>query len=1757
MTALPLRSKLCSSTALAVALLGMPQQALAAAFAGSPVVTSGTAAINRATANRDQITVGGTGGNTAVITWTPTDTTGTGAVNFLPSGATATFSNAAGVTDFTVVNRVLPVNTTGALTNRPTAYNGTISSFINSAGVNTPGGTVVFYTPGGIIIGPSAVINVGSLLLTTADPVLSGNSFTLNSALGSTSSVQIAAGAQINAQSNYVALVAPRIQQGGAVTVAGGAAYVAAEQVDLTINPGNGLFDIKIGAGSAKAPTEVAPVTLLSHTGTTTGATPATGTSPTIIMAAIPKNDAITMLVGGTVGFTPASSATVSGGTVELLAGVPTTENMTTAVALRNGATIDTAVPASLDISASTTTNLYAEATTRVRLAPSFTSQIGLTQNLTGTVGLFGRSQTVVDTMGKNTIAVGGDLDLGSQGDSAGRQASVSANVGTVTVGGSLNVDLFSHGFGTTQIGGTANITSSGGKLMVDGGLTIDTSAAAYGGAGQGGTVALQALAGGTLQIGGDVFVNATGTGNAGAGGTGGAATLNVQGSSLYAAGTTRLSADGGVDYGTSSQTAQGGTTSVTLGAMGSVTSATLQLSASGNASGGGAAGKGGTASLTIAPGSASVEVADNITINAAGIGGSGSSGIGGTGTGGQATILVQGGNLSLQGSNANYVSVDASGTGGDGGYNGNYDGSAGFSGGAGIGGTARFTVSGSGMAMLTDLGVTADGIGGAGGAGAYASYGQAAGPGGLGGDGTGGTAAVLVSGGLLTLTGPSPMFGGLVVRASGTGGQGGDGQTNSPPDDQGAMGGMGGSATGGAASVLVDLGGQIVGSETGAQLNVVAGALPGAGGNGAYGNVTAGAAGLGGLSATGGSASLTLDQGTVRVFDLVQVSTPVVPLGGVAQGGTATLALSNGASLNAGDVVVDATPSAGSFTSAIGGTAMATIDNATIVASTMSVTAGVPQEGAALALNAPVSGGTATLTISNGGLLTVDTLAVNAAADASLVSVIPGQTGVVVTGGTATMTLSSGAQLQANDVTVNAAANAAFATSVTAGSATIAIDGGALTANSVLLDASGRSAAPFGTDTPTSVITGGTAAFDIGGMGTANLGTLQFLAIADAGAVTAAPGQVAPSAVGGTARLTIAPGTASLTTGQISLLAYANGGTALSGSGGPGVAGAATGGSALVTVAGGTLTSSGMNVSDTILDASATGGQGLLSAGGSASAGASGGAASGGTASFSVTGAGRATLNNLRVSADGNGGGGGDADYAASGTGAVGGSGGSGTGGSAQVVVSGGVLTLAGPSSEAGRLLHVSATGSGGGGGMGGDIGDPYSSPPYSQTGIGGTGGTGGSATGGMASVSVDANGAILGQDTGPLNVLADAYSGYGGSGGIGDLNNYAAFGAQGSGGNSAHGGGATLGVNNGGSLTLAGSVVLEAIAIGYGPGAAGGTATLNLLGGSMSIVDLRVAGNATNDSGGNAAAGSAIVTINGGPSNLSAALLANDVTVTAAGSASYETGTYAPAIAITGGTAAFDLGATGQVTLNSLQLAAVGDASFGAAGATGHGGTARLTIAVGAATLNVSDFIGVDTTGYGAIGGDSGTGGPGYGGNAGVSLAGGTLTLAGPGAGALSIGAGGFGGPGYQPADPVDGGAATGGIAQFVVSGAAVATLPAVTLSARATGGDGARGFVLPSNVADAGGAGGVATGGTASFSATDSAQVNIAGKLTLDATAVGGYGGIGADGAAGATGAPGTPAEGTNGGPPVTGGTGGTGGAGGAHRRGTDYE
>jgi len=267
----------------------------------------------------------------AVINWSPFDASGNGVINFQPKDTTATFHNAGfGGDNFAVLNRIVNVDTS-----RPIVFNGTTISQIQGDVSTGPGGTVFFYSPGGILVGPTAVFDVGNLVLTTSDLAYdaSGNTFDTNGTgvykflpAKPGTSVEIAKGASITSGggSSYVALVAPKVVQSGTLNVDGSVALVAADAATIQFSP-DGLFSItidKLSDGSSGGTS--ATGTVLTSDGSITGPVGTAGTANhRIYMVAVPKNDAITLAISGgnSLGFDIAGKADVVGNSIVLSSG--------------------------------------------------------------------------------------------------------------------------------------------------------------------------------------------------------------------------------------------------------------------------------------------------------------------------------------------------------------------------------------------------------------------------------------------------------------------------------------------------------------------------------------------------------------------------------------------------------------------------------------------------------------------------------------------------------------------------------------------------------------------------------------------------------------------------------------------------------------------------------------------------------------------------------------------------------------------------------------------------------------------------------------------------------------------------------------------------------------------------------------------------------------------------------------------------------------------------------------------------------------------------------------------------------------------------------------------------------------------------------------------------------------------------------------------------------------------------------------------
>tara|TARA_R100001244_G_scaffold39766_7_gene35893 strand:+ start:7505 stop:17986 length:10482 start_codon:yes stop_codon:yes gene_type:complete len=470
------------------------------AFQANGVSASAVTTVSRA-ADADVVTVFGA---ETFINWAPLDTANNdNLINILPGGTSLTFVGP--VAGYTILNRILPTGTTVSGDPRGIAFSGNVSSHLG-ANDGPTGGNIWFYSPGGIVIGAGSTFDVGGLVLTTNDIDTTGGLFGAGGEIrfrgvaDSLSSVTIENGATINASNNgssYVAMVAPRVVQGGTVSVNGSAAYVAAEQADLTIN--NGLFDIAIGVGTTDANGVV-------HSGTTTGpsSTPifdafgntTNADAQAIYMVAVPKNDALTMLVGGALGYQAAASAAVVNGNVVLSAGanVAATGNVTNASFAFDKTAADSDSNIELqNVAFGSSVSTFA--TNGIIASTTSQTDSVIASNTLGTQNILleARNRIDINARGGGVIRSAGNLTL---------------RAGTDGIGGTINIDA-------DQTGVVGPIVSG---LIADGNLLVDASAAGLDDfsnvRNNGGTGIGQNAVGGTINIdingGGDLVVGGT-----------------------------------------------------------------------------------------------------------------------------------------------------------------------------------------------------------------------------------------------------------------------------------------------------------------------------------------------------------------------------------------------------------------------------------------------------------------------------------------------------------------------------------------------------------------------------------------------------------------------------------------------------------------------------------------------------------------------------------------------------------------------------------------------------------------------------------------------------------------------------------------------------------------------------------------------------------------------------------------------------------------------------------------------------------------------------------------------------------------------------------------------------------------------------------------------------------------------------------------------------------------------------------------------
>ncbi|HEY5711696.1 MAG TPA: hypothetical protein VIT38_07360 [Allosphingosinicella sp.] len=784
------RLLLVGSALSALAVAGPGGKARAQAFDATPTTVTGIVMYDRGTPGVETITVTT---NNAIILWTPPPSPLDPYV-FLPAGNVATFQNADNL-NFAVLNRI-------AFSNGPSRFDGTvISQLIDGLGTATRGGTILFQSPGGIIIGSSARFDVGNLVLTTLDVATNaaGDFFdpsgllSLNNGGGFPNAlIQVEPGAQILApvQGSYVIMAAPRIDQGGLVRVNGSVGYIAASSVDLRVNAG--LFDIFVNVGTDNA-------TPILHGGTTGGpASTGAGDVHRIYMVATPSNQAITASLLGTIGYDAAVSATVENGQIVLSGGYQ----------VAGGDVLTDPPPAGTPAAnfqiaqGQVTSDLFGFATGDM-LAGGAPAPLDFAQDVT----LFGAVQAGLAAAAGQTVTVGGNatiLSPGGQARIAAAPGGFVALAGNVLVDASVTGSANLIGDGSDETGGLAEISADGATITIAGNADVratgtggsapdEIGAVGRGGNGIGGFATVAAQNDGSVAIGGNLAMDATGTGgftpgqdgnflpvNGGNGSGGAVQILGGQDSDVTIAGSTSLVSNGA-----------GGRSGATNGGTGTGGNVSIRAT-------------GGAATLT-----------GPTAIAAAGTGGQGQNG--GFGQGGNLFIGAFRGSVTLSGA----VTANLAGTGGVG--------LLGGQGGTGVGGNLLVLADAdAGSVTAPSLDANADGNGGAGG--------DNAGNGGRGGDGQGGNATLITTTDFAPpVPGPGIRIGTLNMTANGRGGTGGASAN--------AAGGAGGNGTGGGAGIRADLG----------PVTITATATLAASGFGGAGGNPAGAPG------TGGGGSLTL----------------------------------------------------------------------------------------------------------------------------------------------------------------------------------------------------------------------------------------------------------------------------------------------------------------------------------------------------------------------------------------------------------------------------------------------------------------------------------------------------------------------------------------------------------------------------------------------------------------------------------------------------------------------------------------------------------------------------------------------------------------------------------------------------------------------------------------------------------------------------------------------------------------------------------
>lgn len=689
------RSKLllgCGSAALAIGLAAAPERAQAQAFQATETFVDGSGSRTLGSGT-ETITIDT---NTAIIEWTPDEDGQGNALDFLPTGNTATFQNGVNVSDFAVLNIVLP-----SANGNVTVFDGTvISQLIDPlTGGVTPGGTLVFYSPSGILVGGNAVFDVGNLILTTLDPTSTFSDWAGTGQTGSldlggtptTANIVIAPGAQViaSAENSYFAVTAAEVQMFGTSLINGSQAYVAGQAVSLTVS--NGLFDIQIPVGTDS----LTPVVF----GGDVGGPSSTGLGDNHLIYAVARanNDPISMLFSGNLGFAPAAQAGVVNGEIILSANYDVFGRTVDGGAIDQGlnalfdadsAVTDVAGSIFLEDFASTS-SILAIANEEVQVT-AFNGPSSIDGNLL----MVGRNFSELTSSNGQLFDITGDVYVSAdaygrvgfdlitgQTDATAGTAFIDAFLGgTLNIGGDVIVSASAVAgsdldFGNSGVatGGSASVGSTGGFLDIAGVVEVLAIASEAqigfnyleGGTFNAGSARVFATDGGFVTLRDDVFVIANANGTTGDQSDGSTASNAFGGfASIDALGTSfvdiqgNLIAEARANAGSSGDFVQGGladagVVSMFVEADGDISvlnSVTLRADAFGGSNAFGQGGNAlGGAARAFTPGGGTISIGGDFTASSAAFGGNGTSG--GDATGGTAGIEARTGFIDVTGS--------------------------------------------------------------------------------------------------------------------------------------------------------------------------------------------------------------------------------------------------------------------------------------------------------------------------------------------------------------------------------------------------------------------------------------------------------------------------------------------------------------------------------------------------------------------------------------------------------------------------------------------------------------------------------------------------------------------------------------------------------------------------------------------------------------------------------------------------------------------------------------------------------------------------------------------------------------------------------------------------------------------------------------------------------------------------------------------------------------------------------------------------